>query len=184
MKRIPLFALLVTAAALPLAAQTLQLSLDNVASKAKSSSDISLPLPMLQMASGFLSKDKSMDPQIQKLIAGLKNITVKKYSFDEEGQYRPEDLQPVRDQLRAAGWGVLIGKHEKGDNTDVWGKSEGGLMTGIAVVKAEPKQVTVIYIEGAIDLVGLAGLAGQFGIPSGLPGQKSQPGQKDQGDKQ
>jgi hypothetical protein len=48
-------------------------------------------------------------------------------------------------------------------------------MTGIAVVKADPKQVTVVYIEGAIDLVGLAGLAGQFGIPPlGLPGQKNQ----------
>src|ERR1035438_3330944 len=144
MKPIPVVALLLTAAVVPLAAQSLQLSLDNVASKAKSSSDISVPLPMLQMASGFLSKDKSMDPQVQKLIAGLKNISVKKYSFDEEGQYRAEDLLPVRDQLRAAGWGVLIGKHEKGDNTDIWAKSEGGLMTGIAIMKAEPKQVTVI----------------------------------------
>src|SRR5580700_10722773 len=134
MKRLPFFALLITAAALPVAAQAVQLSLDGLASKAK-------------------------DPQIQKLIAGLKNITVKKYNFAEEGQYKPEDLQPVRDQLRAAGWGVMIGKHEKGENTDVWAKSEGGLMTGIAVVKADPKQVTVVYIEGAIDLVGLAGLA-------------------------
>jgi hypothetical protein len=144
-----------------------------LAAKAKDTVDISLPLPMLQMASGFLSKDKTANPQIQKLISGLKNITVKKYTFAGEGAYRPEDLFPVRDQLRAAGWGVLIGKHEKGDNTDIWGKSEGGLMTGIAIVKAEPKEVTVVYIEGAIDLAGLAGLAGQFGIPSlGLPGTK------------
>src|ERR1035438_488250 len=127
MKRIPVVALLITAAGLPLAAQAVQLSLDGLASKAKDAVDISLPLPMLQMASGFLSKDKSMNPEVQKLITGLKNITVKKYTFAEEGQYKPEDLQPVRDQLRAAGWGVLIGKHEKGDNTDIWGKSEGGL---------------------------------------------------------
>ena len=185
MKRLRVVALLIAAVALPMAAQTVQLSLDSLAAKAKDAVDISLPLPMLQMATGFLSKDKSMDPQIQKLIAGLKNITVKKYNFAEEGQYRPEDLQPVRDQLRAAGWGVMIGKHEKGENTDIWAKSEGGLMTGIAVVKADPKQVTVVYIEGAIDLVGLAGLAGQFGIPAlGLPGQKSQPAEKNQGDKQ
>jgi hypothetical protein len=176
MKRVPFFALLI-AAALPLAIPAdaqIQFGLDGLAAKAKDSVDISLPLPMLRLAIGFLSKDKSMNPEIQKLISGLKDITVKKYTFAEEGQYRPEDLQPFRDQLRAAGWGVLIGRHEKDGTTDIYGKSEGGQMAGIAVLKAEPKEVKMVYIEGAIDLVGLAGLAGQFGIPPlGLPGQNS-----------
>src|SRR5271163_2598813 len=104
MKRIPFFALLISAA-LPLTAQ-IQFGLENLASKAKNTVDISLPAPLLQMASGFLSKDKSANPEILKLVAGLKNITVKTFTFAEEGQYKPEDLQPVRDQLRAAGWGV------------------------------------------------------------------------------
>ena len=83
-------------------------------------------------------------------------------------------MQPVRDQLRAAGWGVFLGMHGKGQNTDVFTKSDGGDIAGIAVVKAEPKEVRVIYIEGAIDLVGLANLAGQFGIPDlGIPGVSS-----------
>jgi Domain of unknown function (DUF4252) len=176
MKRIPFFAFLMTLApAVPADAQ-IQFKLDNLASKAKESVDISLPLPMLQLASGFLSKDKSMNPEIQKLVAGLKNITVKTYTFAEEGQYKAEDLQPVRDQLRGAGWGVLLGKHDKEGSTDVYAKSEGGQIAGIAVVKTEPKEVRVVYIEGAIDLAGLAGLAGQFGIPAlGLPGQNSDP---------
>ena len=172
-RRMPVLLLALAAAVLPAAAQSapaLQLSLDALAAKAQSSKDISLPLPMLQMASGFLAKDKNMDPQIQKLISGLRNITVKKYTFAEKGQYKLEDLQPVRDQLRGAGWAVLVGNHEKDDNTDIWGKSEGGMMTGLAIVKAEPKEVAVVYIEGQIDLAGLAGLAGQFGIPAGIPG--------------
>ena len=50
----------------------------------------------------------------------------------------------------------------------------GGQIGGIAVVKTEPKEVKVVYIEGVIDLVGLANLAGQFGIPPlGLPAQSS-----------
>ncbi len=175
MKHTPFILLIAFAAAsvLPLDAQ-IQFKLDNLASKAKESVDISLPLPMLQLASGFLSKDKSMNPEIQKLISGLKNITVKKYSFAEEGQYKPEDLQPVRDQLRAAGWGVLLGKHDADGTTDIYAKSEGGQIAGIAVLKTEPKEVKVVYIEGAIDLAGLANLTGQFGIPAlGLPGQNS-----------
>ena len=170
MKRTPIALLIVfTAAALPLAAQ-FQFGLEGLASKAKDSVDISLPAPMLQLASGFLSKDKSVNPEIQKLVAGLKNITVKKFTFAEEGQYTSDDLQPVRDRLRAAGWGVFLGMHGKGENTDIFTKSEGGQIAGIAVVKAEPKEVKVVYIEGVIDLVGLANLAGQFGIPPlGLP---------------
>jgi hypothetical protein len=180
MTRTP-FALLITFAAAsvplvsPLDAQ-MQFKLDSLASKAKESVDISLPSSMLQLASGFLSKDKSVNPEIQKLIAGLKNITVKTFTFAEEGQYKPEDLLPIRDQLRAAGWGVLVGKHDDGGATDIYAKSEGGQIAGLAVVKAEPKEVKVVYIEGAIDLAGLAGLAGQFGIPPlGLPGQNSDP---------
>jgi len=57
MKHTPFILLIAFAAAsvLPLDAQ-IQFKLDNLASKAKESVDISLPLPMLQLASGFLSK--------------------------------------------------------------------------------------------------------------------------------
>jgi hypothetical protein len=162
-----------TTAALPAAAQ-IQFGLENLASKAKDSVDISLPLPMLQLASGFLSKDKSVNPEIQKLVAGLKNITVKQYTFAQQGQYRPDDLQPVRDRLRTAGWGVFLALHQKDEAMDIYTKPDGVQIGGIAVVRAEPKEVTVVYIEGSIDLVGLANLAGQFGIPDlGLPGQNS-----------
>jgi hypothetical protein len=182
MKRMPFFALLIAAAvplAVPMSAQAqigqVQIGLDNLASKAKDSVNISLDSAMLRLATGFLSKDKTEDPGLAKLIAGLKNVTVKKYTFAEEGQYKPEDVQPVRDQLRSAGWGVMLGLHGgKGGSTDIYSKSEDGHVAGLGVVKLEPKQVTVVYIEGAIDLASLANLAGHFGIPAlGLPGQKS-----------
>jgi hypothetical protein len=176
MKRIPFFALLLAVAAplaVPVSAQV-PIGLDNLAAKAKESVNISLDSSMLRLATGFLSKDKSINPEIQKLITGLKNITVKKYTFAEDGQYKPEDVQPIRDQLRTAGWGVLLGKHDDDGTTEIYSKSEGGQMAGIGVVKTQAKEVTVVYIEGTIDLAGLAGLAGQFGIPPlGLPGQNS-----------
>lgn len=176
----PPFALLIAFAAasvLPLDAQV-QFKLDNLASKAKESVDISLDSSMLRLAGNFLSKkdqkDQPDNPGFKKLISGLKNITVKSYTFAEEGQYKAEDLQPVRDQLRAAGWGTVIGVHEKGENTDIYSKSEGGQIAGLAIVTSEPKEVTVVYIEGVIDLSGLADLAGHFGIPNlPIPGVNS-----------
>jgi hypothetical protein len=161
--------------AVPLAAQVPSAP-DLLAAKAKDTVNINLDSSMLHLATGFLSKnDQAENPGLKKLIAGLRNISVKKYTFAEEGQYRPEDLQPVRDQLHAAGWGTFLGMHgDKGGSTDIYTKSVDGQIAGIGVLKAEPKQVTVVCIEGAIDLASLADLAGHFGIPAlGLPGQNS-----------
>jgi|HubBroStandDraft_1064217.scaffolds.fasta_scaffold255870_2 hypothetical protein len=174
----PFFALLV-AAALPLAVQVnaqIPAAPDLLAAKAKDSTNLTLDSSMLKLATGFLSKnDQADNPGLKKLIAGLKSISVKKYTFAEEGQYKPEDVQAVRDQLRASGWGTFLGLHpDKGGSTDIYTKSADGQIAGIGFVKAEPKQVTVVCIEGAIDLASLADLAGKFGIPAlGLPGQKS-----------
>jgi hypothetical protein len=181
MKRISFGALLLTVSAslaIPLSAQALP-GPDLLAAKAKDTVNINLDSSMLRLAAGFLSKDKSVNPEIQKLVSGLKNITVKKYTFAEEGQYKSEDLQPTRDQLRTAGWSVFLGLHgDKGGSTDIYTKSENGQMAGIAVLKAEPTEVKVVAIEGTIDLSGLAGLAGQFGIPAlGLPSQITDPKQ-------
>jgi hypothetical protein len=181
MQRMSFFAVLIATAvplSLPLSAQTPSVP-DILAAKAKDTVNVNLDSSMLRLATGFLSKDKSVNPEIQKLISGLKNITVKKYTFAEEGQYKNEDLQPTRDQLRAAGWGVFLGLHgDKGASTEIYTKSENGQMAGIAVLKAEPTEVKVVAIEGTIDLAGLAGLAGQFGIPSlGLPSQIPDPKQ-------
>jgi uncharacterized protein DUF4252 len=180
MKRIPLLTLLI-AAAVPLAAQiqipgwTSAGSLDNLAAKAKDFVNITLDSSMLQLATSFFSKNDQPDgPGLKKLISGLKNIAIRKYSYAEEGQYNPADLQPIRDQLRANGWGVLIGKHDEGGSTDIYSKSVDGHVAGLGVVKVEPKEVTVVYIEGAIDLASLVDLAGHFGVTNlGLPGQKS-----------
>ena len=178
MKRSLLFSLAMIAAAFPLSAQ-IRLNLDAVAAKASDSVDISLDQGMLKLAAAFLGRkpaDKSQnDADVQKVVSGLKNITVKSYTFAQEGAYQESDVEPIRAQLRAAGWSRMIGVHEKGNrgSTDIFDKTEGGQIAGIAVVAAEPKELTVVYIEGVIDLAKLASLAGQFGIPDlPIPGQQ------------
>ena len=43
--------------------------------------------------------------------------------------------------------------------------SEGSLIKGIAVVAAEPRELTVVNVVGPIDVERLSRLEGQFGIP-------------------
>lgn len=49
-------------------------------------------------------------------------------------------------------------------------RSEGSRSTGVTIITAEPRQLTVVQILGDIDLDRLSGLSGQFGIPK-LPKQ-------------
>lgn len=172
MKRALRFAGLIVAAAVPLAAQ-IQIGLDDLAAKAKDSVNISLDSTMLRLAGSFFSGNKGADEAgIHNLLSGLKNITVKSFTFGEEGQYKTSDLDPVRSQLRSAGWAKIVGVNEKRESTEVYSKPQGEQIGGLAVLAAEPKELTVVYIEGNIDLSKLAALAGHFGIPNlPIPGQ-------------
>ena len=157
-----------TAAQLP--AQSLQLritGLDGLASKAKESVDITLDSTMLQAAGGFLggnSKDKDA-AKLKELLSGLKSISVRSFEFKEDGQYRREDLDPIRAQLRAPGWSKIVSVTEEKELTEIYMRTEQGKVAGFAIIAAEPKELTVVAIEGMIDLNDLSKL-GALGIPS------------------
>jgi hypothetical protein len=164
----------------PLRAQ-FQIGLDQLASKAKDTKDITLDGTMLQMAGKFLS-GQSDDSKLKNLLANLKTISVKSFQFAGEGEYRQEDLQPVRAQLQSPGWSKLIGSRNARESSDIYAKSDGSHIVGIAVIAAQPKELTVVYIEGAISLSDLADLAGHFGIPKHLlPGDKNNDKDKTKG---
>jgi Domain of unknown function (DUF4252) len=184
MNRTPFLAVLIAASlplAVPASAQS-QFGPDLLAAKAKQTVNFVLDSATLRLATSFFTKnDQPENPGFKKLIEGLKNISVKKYTFVEEGQFLPEDLQPLRDQLRLSGWGVLLGLHgSKPGSTEIYTKSEDGHVAGLGVFKVEPKQITVVCVEGVIDLASLASLAGHFGIPAlGLPAAPVSPAPKE-----
>ena len=157
-----------TVAQLP--AQSLQLrftGLDGLASKATATVDITLDSSMLQMAGGFLGGNgKDQDAaKLKEMLAGLKAITVRSYEFKEEGQYRREDLDPIRAQLRAPGWSKIVGVTEEKELTEIYMRTEQGKAAGFAIIAAEPKELTVVAIEGTVNLNDLSKL-GALGIPS------------------
>lgn len=142
-------------------------ALDKLAAKASGSVTVSLDGPLLRLASRFLSNDEPDQAQVKKLVAGLKGVYVRNFEFSKPRQYQESDVEAVRSQLREAKWKRIVEVRGR-DNAYVCLRQEGDNITGLAVIVAEPLELTVISIDGPIDLDGLSKLAGNFGIPEDI----------------
>jgi len=145
----------------------LPVNLEKLAAKASEVVDVDMDETMLKFAGNFMNKKNPEEAQAQKLVSGLKSLCVRSFEFDREAQYTPEDLDALRAQLRAPVWSRMVGVRSKRDkeNVDVFFRIEKGAVTGLAVIAAEPKELTFVHIDGRIDPDMLGKLGGQFGIP-------------------
>jgi hypothetical protein len=76
------------------------------------------------------------------------------------------DVEAIRSQLKAPGWSRIVGvKSIKGETSEVYLKREGNQVAGLVVLSAEPKELTVVNIDGPIDPEQLSELSGHMGIP-------------------
>jgi len=155
-------------AVLPLSAQIRITGLEGLENKAIESVVAGLDPTMLKLAAAFLAPSNNPDSAKAKdLISALKSVTVRSLKFAEAGQYKIEDLASIREQLRAPGWSKVISTNEKqgGEMVEIYTRTEGGKIAGLAIIAAEPKELTIVTLEGTLDLATLAQLGGQFGIP-------------------
>jgi hypothetical protein len=152
-----------------LGAQEIKLpaSLDRLAAKATEVVDVTMDANLLQLASRFLSDKDADDAHVKKLIGGLKGIYVRSFEFEKPGEYQQSDIEPVRTQLHTPAWSRIVGVRsmKSGDNSEVYLKTENGKIGGLAILVTEPKQLTIVSIEGTIDPDQLNELGGHFGIP-------------------
>ena len=152
--------------ATPVMAQTLKLqSLDKLAARATSKTEVNLDGAMLNFASGFLGDHDSEEATAKKVIAGLKGVYVRVYEFDKAGAFAASDVQPLRDQLLGSQWGQIVSVHDKDENLDIWVRQEDGKTTGMVIISTEAKELTVVNLVGSIRPQDLTSLGGQFGIP-------------------
>src|SRR5215470_4584489 len=78
--------------------------LDNLFPKAVETIDVRIDGSLLQIASKFLDKNKTNEAQVREILNVLKGVYVKGVEFDKEGEYSEQDVEAVRQQLRAPGW--------------------------------------------------------------------------------
>lgn len=146
------------AAALPALAQPPAFdfkSLDKLGANAKESTAINLEGDALKAAAGLLG-DK---------LRNLTGVYVHNYEFAQRGQYNAQDLEPVRAYLRTLNWTKIIDSKEVDETSEIYLKPlPDGKVAGLAVVVAEPKEVTVVFVSGEIDLADLKNFR-NLGIP-------------------
>src|SRR6185312_7831844 len=136
--------------------------------KATQSVDISLGPSLLQLASGVISDDGDANAAaVNDLIKGLKGIYVRSYTFDRPGEYSKADVKALQAQLLAPGWIPVISTHDlkQGNAVTIYLRRNGDHTDGVAIIAAQPRQLTIVNIVGPIDLARLARLQGQFGVP-------------------
>jgi hypothetical protein len=152
---------------LPLAAQQFKFNLDHLESKASDSVDVNLNNSTLQFAAKFLDSKDPDEAKVKKLISGIEGIYVKSLSFKNEGVWTKADLDSLRNQLHEPEWSRIVGfkSTEDGESADVFVRTENKKITGVAIIAADPKSLTVVNIVGPVDLDTLADLTGHFGLP-------------------
>ena len=156
-------------AVLPLAAQDIKMpvSLDKLAAKASEVVDVSLDGALLQLASRFLSDKDPDEANVKKMVVGMKGVYVKSFEFEDRDQYKDSDIEELRAQLKAPGWSRIVSAHSKrnGDNSDIYLKTDAGQIAGLAIIVAEPRELTIISIVGSVRPEDIRDLGGHFGIP-------------------
>ncbi|HZF41197.1 MAG TPA: DUF4252 domain-containing protein [Blastocatellia bacterium] len=179
-----LLALLLFCAAPTARAQDARLQIDHLnrlTDKAAEVVEVALDERSLRLAARFLSPNNPDEAKVKEIVSGLKGVYVRVFEFDKPGEYSSSDLESIRSQLRQPGWDKIVGvaSHRGGSNVDVHLKYQGDNIIGLAIVAADPTELTIVNIIGLIDLEKVRQLEGQFGIPKlDLEGGKVKPRNK------
>jgi hypothetical protein len=160
--------------------------LDKLASKASNVTNVTLDGSLLKLAGQEMSQkaataDSQKKASAADLVHRLKGIYVKSFEFDQPGAYTKADLESVTKQLESGGWKPIVHVEEKksGETTGIYIMQEGGETVGMAIVAAEPKELTVVNLVGPIDFsqlgsLGSLGALGQLGGLAGTTGNSKQ----------
>lgn len=154
-------------------------NLEALSKKASEVVDVNLDGPLLKLASRFMTDED--DREGLEVIKNLKGVYVKSFTFDKPGDYSPADVEAVRIQLQTPAWSRIVSARDKreGETTEIYLMTEGagGNVLGMAIIDAEPTELTIVNIVGPIDIDKLSQLEGKMGIPR-LGEQAKEPSQK------
>lgn len=148
-------------------------NLDRLAKQATESVSVTLDKSLIDLALRFIpavaDKDHPDAAKVRGAVQGLTGIYVRSFEFDKEGAYSMSEVEALRTQLIGPGWTRIVEVRGKDENVNVCLHQDGEKILGLVVISAEPKQLTVVSINGMIRPEQLADLEGFGGIPR-LPG--------------
>jgi len=146
---------------------TIPVNIDRLSAKAVESVNVTVDGALLQLAAKFLSQSDPEQRAVKNLISNLKGVYVRSFEFAGPGEYSDADVDALRAQLKAPLWSRMVNVRSTrgGENVDVFFKMEKERIAGLVLIAAQPQELTVVNIVGAIDLDQLASLGGHFGIP-------------------
>lgn len=169
LKTIALASLLVLGAAATALAQNPRIQtnqLDSLTAKASQTVDVNLDERLIAVTAKFFGGKDPDKVKVRGIINGLKGIYVKSFEFENEGEYSVADLESIRSQLRNSAWNKIVNINSKKDGSvEVYLMSNESQISGLALLAADAKEITVVNIIGNVDLEKLSQLEGQFGIP-------------------
>ncbi len=143
----------------------------DLAKKATESVDITLDGDMLRSATHMMGAGggrHSADTDVSSLVAGLKAITVRSFTFEKPDMYSQQAVDGVLAQVDAPGWKKVISVREKGERVEIHMR-ENAEDGGLLIVSEEPKELTIVNIAGRINMDQLRQLQGHMGVPN-MPG--------------
>jgi len=148
--------------------------LDRLAKLAVETVNVTIDSSMLKLATSFLKSDGDQS-SVKEMLSGVRGIYVRSFEFDKENVYTPDDVETIRKQLTSDKWERQVTVDSKRDRelVEIYNWREANGSGGLAILVAEPKELTVVNIVGPFDLSKIAALQGNFGIPR-IPTDASQ----------
>jgi len=157
--------LLTLLTAMPAAAQKINLDFPELAERAEEEVEITLDASMLRMAGKFFSGHDADERAVRDMINGLSGIYVRSYQFGSDWEYDRNLFKRVKAQLGAT-WKPFVNVRSKTkDNVVIMADMRGDKITGLVIIASEPREFTIVNIDGPIDIERLSSLEGEFGIP-------------------
>jgi hypothetical protein len=123
-----------------------------LASRAAHVTEVTLGKNMLAFATKFMNDKDEDEAETKKLIQGLDGVYVREYEFEKDNQYSAEEIDKLRQYFETGEWTPIIRERERhGETTDVMMKVVNGATKGMFILEAEPKELTIVLILGAIN---------------------------------
>jgi len=142
-------------------------SLDKFDTLTQHKTKVTLDGDLLKLAARFLGGDDDKETaSIKSLVDNLKGIYIRSWEFDRDGQYTQADIEPLRVYLDREKWSRIVESQDGREFSEVYvQRLPGDRFGGVAIISAEPRELTVVYISGVMNLSDLDKLEGNMGIP-------------------